>query len=66
MATRQDVLDGIATINDGGNNTATEVRDVLKLLFDKYNSLKLLNCNISVGNVVKPFSAKPKTSKLFI
>ncbi len=34
MATRQDVLDGIATINDGGNNTALEVRDVLGLLLD--------------------------------
>ncbi len=34
MPTRQEVLDGIETINDNGNNTAQEVRTVLRSLLD--------------------------------
>lgn len=34
MPTRQEVLDGIETINDNGNNTALEVRTVLRSLLD--------------------------------
>lgn len=34
MATRQDVVNAIETIENNGNNTAKEVRDVLNMLLD--------------------------------
>ena len=38
MATRQDVETAIFAIENGGNNTATEVRDVLRIVLEYINS----------------------------
>lgn len=69
MATRNSVLTKITAINDKGNNSAAEVRDVLTELLDyTENKTVLETFHIFSSNAIENFtqiSTMPKEAKLF-